>query len=80
MQILPFGCGAHAATGAGSLAIVQFAGAPDLGAVYLGSASGGACLESERDAAAYARVFGQLKALALSPADSVLLLRGQEAA
>ena len=80
VQILPFGCGAHAAAGAGSLSILQFAGAPGLGAAYLGGACGGLCLDAEEDVAACARMFGQLKALALGPAKTALLLRGLAAA
>jgi Domain of unknown function (DUF5753) len=76
VQILPFSSGAHAAAGVGSLAMLQFAEAPGLGIVYLGGATGGVCLESQADLAAHARVFEQLRAFALSPAQSALLLRG----
>ena len=76
VQVLPFEAGAHAAAGDGSLAIVQLAGEPGLGLVHLGGISGGVCLEGQDDLAAYARVFEQLRAFALSPAQSALLLRG----
>jgi transcriptional regulator with XRE-family HTH domain len=76
VQVLPFDSGAHAATGDGSLAVVQFAEAPGLGIVHLGGISGGVCLEGPGDLAAYARAFEQLRAFALSPAQSALLLRG----
>jgi transcriptional regulator with XRE-family HTH domain len=76
VQVLPFDSGAHAAAGVGSLAILHFPEAPELGIVHLGGASGGICLETQADIAAYARVFEQLRAFALSPADSALLLRG----
>ncbi len=76
VQVLPFDSGAHAATGDGSLAVVQFAEAPGLGIVHLGGISGGVCLEGPGDLAAYARTFDQLRAFALSPAQSALLLRG----
>jgi transcriptional regulator with XRE-family HTH domain len=76
VQILPFDSGAHAAAGVGSLAILQFPEAPELGIVHLGGASGGVCLEGKANLAAYARVFEQLRAFALSPAQSALLLRG----
>ena len=67
VQILPFSSGAHAASGVGSLAILQFPEAPGLGVVHLGGAGGGVCLESQEDLAVHARVFEQLRAFALSP-------------
>lgn len=76
VQILPFSSGAHAATGVGSLAIVQFPEVLGLGVVHLGGAGGGVCLEGQEDLAVHARVFEQLKTFALSPAQSALLLRG----
>ena len=76
VQVLPFDSGAHAAAGDGSLAILQLAHAPGLGLVHLGGIGGGVCLEGKDDLAAYTRVFEQLRAFALSPAQSALLLRG----
>jgi Domain of unknown function (DUF5753) len=76
VQVLPFESGAHAAAGDGSLAILRFAGAPGLGLVHLGGIGGGVCLEGKDDLEAYERVFEQLQAFALSPAQSALLLRG----
>jgi transcriptional regulator with XRE-family HTH domain len=76
VQILPFTSGAHAAVAVGSLAILQFAEAPGLGLVHVGGATGGVCLESQTDLATHARVFEQLRAFALSPAQSALHLRG----
>jgi transcriptional regulator with XRE-family HTH domain len=76
VQVLAFDSGAHAAAGVGSLSMLQFAEALGLGLVHLGGVGGGVCLEAQEDIAAYARVFEQVKALALSPAQSALLLRG----
>jgi Domain of unknown function (DUF5753) len=77
VQVLPFDSGAHAAATAGSLAILQFPGTPGLGIVHIGGATGGACLDSQADLAAHARMFEQLRAVAaLTPAQSALLLRG----
>jgi hypothetical protein len=76
VQVLPFDSGAHAAVGDGSLAILRFAGTPGLGLVHLGGIGGGVCLEDRDDLAAYTRAFEQLRAFALSPAQSALLLRG----
>ena len=79
VQILPFSSGAHAAAGVGSLAVLQFLRVPGLGVVHLGGAGGGVCLEGQEDLAVHARAFEQLRAFALSPARSALLLRGRTA-
>jgi len=76
VQVLPFESGAHAAAGDGSVAVVQFAGAAGLGLVHLGGIGGGVCLEGRDDLAAYVAAFDQLRAFALSPVQSALLLRG----
>jgi transcriptional regulator with XRE-family HTH domain len=76
VQILPFSSGAHAAADIGSMTILQFPEAPELGIVHLGGAGGGVCLETPAELAAHARAFEQLRAFALSPAQSALLLRG----
>ena len=47
-----------------------------LGVVHVGGISGGVCLEGANDLTAYAEVFDQLRAFALSPAKSALMLRG----
>ena len=61
VQILPFSSGAHAATGVGSLTILQFLEAPGLGVVHLGGAGGGVCLEGQEDLAAHARCSSSLE-------------------
>jgi transcriptional regulator with XRE-family HTH domain len=76
VQVLPFEAGAHAAAGEGSLALLQFDGALGLGLVHLGGIGGGVCLEGLDDLNAYAAAFDQLRAFALSPAQSALLLQG----
>ena len=76
VQVLPFESGAHAAAGEGTVEIVQFTGAPGQGLVHVGGVAGGTCLEGHDDLAAYAGAFDQLRAFALSPAQSTLLLRG----
>lgn len=75
VRILPFSSGAHAASGIGALAILQFPEAPGLGVVHLDGALGGVCLEDRADLAAYVRVFEQLETFALSPAQSANMLR-----
>jgi transcriptional regulator with XRE-family HTH domain len=76
VQVLPFEAGAHAAAGDGSLALLEFNGALGLGLVHLGGIGGGVCLEGRDDLSAYAAAFDHLRAFALSPAQSALLLRG----
>ena len=77
LQVLEFESGAHAATGDGSLALLHVTEAAlGLGVVHLGGISGGVCLEGATDLTAYAEVFDQLRAFALSPAQSAVLLQG----
>jgi hypothetical protein len=76
VQILPFASGAHPAADVASLSLLQFSEAPRLGLVHVGGVTGGVCLESQADLDTHARVFEQLRAFALSPADSALHLRG----
>ncbi|TVZ00178.1 XRE family transcriptional regulator [Trebonia kvetii] len=76
VQILPFESGAHAAAGDGSLWILQFAATLSHGLVHLGGIGGGVCLEDQKDIDPYLQVFQQLRAFAMSQAQSALLLRG----
>ena len=76
VQVLTFESGAHMAAGEGTVEIVQFTGAPGQGLVHVGGIAGGTCLEEQDDLAAYASALDQLRAFALSPAQSALLLRG----
>jgi hypothetical protein len=57
------------------MTILQFPEALGPGIVRLGGASGGVCLEAPAELAAHARAFEQLRAFALSPAQSALLLQ-----
>jgi hypothetical protein len=75
VQVLPSDCGAHAAAGDGSLELLEFTGAEDLGIVHVGGIGGGVCLEGREDIAAYKEALGQLLMRALSPARSASLLR-----
>jgi transcriptional regulator with XRE-family HTH domain len=76
VQVLPFGSGAHAAAGDGSVEILRFDPAAGPGLVHIGGVGGGASLEGGDVLAAYAHVFGQLRAFALTPARSASLLAG----
>jgi transcriptional regulator with XRE-family HTH domain len=75
IQVLPFAQDAHAAQWAGSLTMLGFEWA-DPGAVLMGSATGGLCLDDDGDISAARRVLDRLKAIALPPARSALVLRG----
>jgi transcriptional regulator with XRE-family HTH domain len=75
VQVLPSDCGAHAAAGEGSLELLEFTGAEELGIVHLGGIGGGVCLEGRKDIATYKEAYGQLLMRALSPAKSASLLR-----
>lgn len=75
VQVLPFGQEAHAALWAGSLTMLGFPWA-DPGAVLMGSATGGVCLDGEDDVTAARRVLDRLKAITLPPVKTALVLRG----
>jgi transcriptional regulator with XRE-family HTH domain len=75
VQVLPFRAGAHPAAEAGSVTMLSFAGVPGLGVVHIGGLNGGATLDSPADLARYARALEVLRATALTPAESVRLLR-----
>lgn len=69
IQILPSGAEV-AAGGAGSMAMLRFAPAQAAGVVHLDDPAGGTCREDPDALATYSRVFEQLSAVALSPAQS----------
>jgi transcriptional regulator with XRE-family HTH domain len=71
IQILPLLCGAPSC---GPAAILRFAEASSLGAVYLAGLSGGVCLAGQEDVARYTRAFEHLKTFALSTTESARLL------
>jgi transcriptional regulator with XRE-family HTH domain len=75
VQVLPFTAGAHPVAEAGAVTMLRFGGVPGLGIVHIGGLNGGASLDSPDDLARYARALETLRAMALTPADSVQLLR-----
>ena len=75
LRILPFAAGAHAAAGCGAMTILRFAQTPGIGVVHLAGLSGGVSLEGRDDVGRYLRTFTGLRAVALSPAASMRLLR-----
>jgi hypothetical protein len=80
VQVLPFRAGASAVAGTGAATILRFASVPGLGVVHLDGLAGGATLEGQDALARYSRAFVLLRAVALSPADSAVLLREMAAA
>ena len=75
IRVLPFAAGAQAAAGSGSMAVLRFADAAQLGVVHLGGLLGGVSLEERADVTRYLRMYGQLSAAALAPGDSARLIR-----
>ena len=75
IQVLPFSRGAHAASGAGPLAVLELTSAPSLGVVHLGGPAGGVYLEDPAAVARHARLFRHVQAAALRPGESVRLIR-----
>jgi transcriptional regulator with XRE-family HTH domain len=76
LRVLPFAAGAHAAAGSGSMTLLRFAEAPEIGIVHLAALSGGVSLEGRTEVGRYLRTFTQLQAAALAPARSARLIRG----
>jgi transcriptional regulator with XRE-family HTH domain len=75
LRVLPFTAGAHAAAGAGSVTILRFADARELGVIHLAALAGGVSLEGRDEVTRYSGAFAQLRAAALTPAASARLLR-----
>jgi hypothetical protein len=80
VQVLPFSQGAHAAIGAGPLAVLELAGSQSLGVVHLGGLSGGVYLPDPAAVADHDRLFRHLRATALRPGESAQLIRSIAAA
>ncbi|MFF5243617.1 helix-turn-helix domain-containing protein [Streptosporangium sp. NPDC000095] len=73
IQILPYRAGAHQAM-TGSFNIVGFPAPSDLDVIYLENMSSGLYLEDSADVRRYVAVFDYLRAAALSPADTAVML------
>ncbi|MER6170228.1 helix-turn-helix transcriptional regulator [Streptosporangium sp. NPDC001681] len=73
IQILPYRAGAHQAM-TGSFNIVGFPAPSDLDVIYLENMSSGLYLEDSADVRRYVAVFDYLRAAALSPADTMVML------
>jgi transcriptional regulator with XRE-family HTH domain len=73
VQVLPFGCGAHAGHG-GPFSILEFPNRSDSEVAYVESVVGIIYLEKDRDVRARAEAFDRLRAAALAPAASTDLI------
>ncbi|MGW0586861.1 helix-turn-helix domain-containing protein [Streptosporangium sp. NPDC002607] len=73
IQVLPYRAGAHQAM-TGSFNIVGFPAPSDLDVIYLENMSSGLYLEDSADVRRYVAVFDYLRAAALSPADTMVML------
>jgi transcriptional regulator with XRE-family HTH domain len=73
IQVLPFGCGAHAGHG-GPFSILEFPNRSDSEVAYVESVVGIIYLEKDRDVRARAEAFDRLRAAALAPGASADLI------
>jgi transcriptional regulator with XRE-family HTH domain len=73
IQVLPFGCGAHAGHG-GPFSILEFPNRSDSEVAYVESVVGIIYLEKDRDVRARAEAFDRLRAAALAPVTSADLI------
>jgi transcriptional regulator with XRE-family HTH domain len=75
LRVLPFAEGAHAAAGQGTVTLLRFAEAPDIGIIHLAALSDGVSLEGRDMMKRYLRVFAQLQAASLDSKRSAKLIR-----
>ncbi|MET8049103.1 helix-turn-helix transcriptional regulator [Streptosporangium sp. NPDC005286] len=74
MQVIPFSAGAHAGT-SGSFVILEFSDLADPHVVYVETLAGDLYLEESADITDYTIAFERLRATALSPEDSIDLVK-----
>jgi transcriptional regulator with XRE-family HTH domain len=75
LRVLPFAAGAQAAAGCGSMTLLRFAEAPEIGVIHLAALSGGISLQGREEVVRYQRAFDRLHAAALTPSRSAQLIR-----
>ena len=75
LRVLPFAAGAQAAAGCGSMTLLRFAEAPEIGVVHVAALSGGISLQGREEVVRYQRAFDRLRAAALTPSRSAQLIR-----
>lgn len=74
LQVVPFTAGAHAGT-TGSFIVLDFQEPSDPAVVYIETLPGDIYIEDHADVARYTIAFDRLRAVALSPEESMLLIR-----
>jgi transcriptional regulator with XRE-family HTH domain len=74
IQVVPFGAGAHPGT-TGSFVVLRFADPDDREVVYLETMAGDLYPETDAEIGTAILMFDRLRAMALSPDDSVALIR-----
>ena len=75
LRVLPFAAGAHAVAGCGSMTLLRFAEAQDIGVIHVAALSGGISLEGRDEIARFLRTFAGLRSAALSTSRSAHLIR-----
>jgi transcriptional regulator with XRE-family HTH domain len=75
LQVTPFTAGAHPAIGAGPISIMRFRDVTGIGAIYQGWSAAGVSVARQAELTAAVRRFEKLRDVALSPEDSLQLIR-----
>ena len=75
LQVTPFTAGAHPAIGAGPMSIMRFRDVTGIGAIYQGWSADGVSVARQAELTAAVRRFEKLRDVALSPEDSLQLIR-----
>ena len=75
LQVTPFTAGAHPAIGAGPMSIMRFRDVTGIGAIYQGWSADGVSVARQAELTAAVRRFEALRDAALSPEESLQLIR-----
>jgi transcriptional regulator with XRE-family HTH domain len=75
LQVIPFAAGAHPAIGAGPMSIMRFRDVTGIGAIYQGWSAAGVSVARQAELTAAVRRFEKLQDAALSPEESLQLIR-----
>lgn len=75
LQVIPFSAGAHPGIGAGPMSIMRFRDVSGIGAIYQGWSAAGVSVARQAELTAAVRRFEKLRDAALSPEDSLRLIR-----
>ena len=75
LQVIPFTAGAHPAIGAGPISIMRFRDVTGIGAIYQGWSAAGVSVARQAELTGAVRRFEALRDAALSPDESLQLIR-----